>query len=73
VAAVIVGAGYGMFLIVTALRLPSGAELTGKFVLAPANTESLAVPMWSAYAASILFITAGFVFGRASVPSATAS
>ena len=148
VAAVIVGAGYGVFLIVTALRLPSGAELTGqftlqpavkaltavllagaalthpiarerrwligalyiavlgamvcaallarfptpwtalgavcfavsdgmigigKFVLAPTNTEALALPIWWAYAASLVLITAGFFFGRASVPSATPS
>ena len=144
----IVGAGYGVFLIVTALRLPSGAELTGqftlrpavkaltavllagaalthpiarerrwligalyiavlgamvcaallarfptpwtalgavcfvvsdgmigigKFVLAPTNTEALALPIWWAYAASLVLITAGFFFGRASVPSATPS
>lgn len=36
VAAAIVAAGYGVFLIVTALRLPSGAELTGQFALQPA-------------------------------------
>jgi uncharacterized membrane protein YhhN len=35
-----------------------------KFVLAPTNTEALAVPIWWAYAASILLITAGFFFGR---------
>lgn len=34
-AAAAAGAGYGIFLIVTALRLPSGAELTGQFVLQP--------------------------------------
>jgi uncharacterized membrane protein YhhN len=45
----------------------------GKFVLAPTNTEALAVPIWWAYAMSLLLITAGFFFGRASVPSATAS
>ena len=39
----------------------------GKFVL---GSEALAVPIWWAYAASILLITAGFFFGRASVPSA---
>ena len=44
----------------------------GKFVLAPTNTEALALPIWWAYAASLL-ITAGFFFGRASVPSATPS
>jgi len=70
VAAAIVGAGYCVFLIVTAVRLPSGAELTGKFVL---GSEALAVPIWWAYATSILLITAGFFFGRASVPSATSS
>lgn len=40
----------------------------GKFVL---QSEALAVPIWWAYATSILLITAGFFFGRASVPSAT--
>jgi uncharacterized membrane protein YhhN len=142
---VIVGAGYGVFLIVTALRLPSGAELTGQFTLRPAvkaltavllagaalthpiarerrwligalyiavlgamvcaallarfptpwtalgavcfavsdgmigiakfvlGSAALAVPIWWAYAASLVLITAGFFFGRASVPSATAS
>jgi uncharacterized membrane protein YhhN len=45
----------------------------GKFVLAPTNTEALAVPIWWAYATSILLITAGFFFGRTSVPSATSS
>jgi len=42
----------------------------GKFVL---QSETLAVPIWWAYAASILLITAGFFFGRASVASATPS
>jgi uncharacterized membrane protein YhhN len=70
VAAAIVGAGYGVFLIVTAVRLPSGADLTGQFALQP---EALAVPIWWAYATSILLITAGSFFGRASVPSATSS
>jgi len=167
VAAAIVGTGYGVFLIVTALRLPSGAELTGqftlqpavkaltavllagaalthpiarerrwligacvvllvwfwprllaegmtvpvtlyiavlgamvcaalltrlptpwtalgavcfavsdgmigidKFVLAPTHTEALAVPIWWAYATSLVLITAGFFFGRTSVSSA---
>ena len=45
----------------------------GKFVLAPTNTEALALPIWWAYAASLVLITAGFFFGRASVPSATPS
>src|SRR6476620_4137802 len=45
----------------------------GKFVLAPTNTEALAVPIWWAYAMSLVLITAGFFFGRASVPSATPS
>jgi uncharacterized membrane protein YhhN len=35
-AAAVVGAGYGVFLAVTALRLPAGAELTGQFALQPA-------------------------------------
>lgn len=39
----------------------------GKFVL---GSEALAVPIWWAYATSLLLITAGLLFGRASVPSA---
>ncbi len=38
----------------------------GKFAL---QSEALAVPIWWAYAASILLITAGFLFGRARRPS----
>jgi uncharacterized membrane protein YhhN len=45
----------------------------GKFVLAPANAEMLAVPIWSVYATSLLLITAGFFFGRTSMTSATSS
>jgi uncharacterized membrane protein YhhN len=45
----------------------------GRFVLAPTNTEALAVPIWWAYATSLLLITAGFFFGRASQPSATSA
>ncbi len=40
----------------------------GKFVL---GSEALAVPIWWAYATSLVLITAGLFFGRASVPSAT--
>ena len=35
VAAAVVAGGYGIFLISTALRLPSGADLTGQFALQP--------------------------------------
>jgi uncharacterized membrane protein YhhN len=48
-----------------------------KFVLASTSTETLAVPIWWAYATSLLLITAGLFFGRTaeaslpSVPSAT--
>jgi uncharacterized membrane protein YhhN len=35
-AAAVVATGYGVFLIVAALRLPSGADLTGQFLLQPA-------------------------------------
>jgi uncharacterized membrane protein YhhN len=45
----------------------------GKFVLAPTNAEALAVPIWWAYATSLLLITAGFFFGRTSEPSATSA
>ena len=38
-----------------------------KFVL---GNETLAVPIWWAYATSLLLITAGFFFGRAAEPSA---
>jgi uncharacterized membrane protein YhhN len=43
VAAAVVGAGYGTFLILSALRLPSGAELTGQFALQPAVKALAAV------------------------------
>src|SRR4051794_21310805 len=42
-AAATVGAAYGIFLIVTALRLPAGAELTGQFALQPAAKALTAV------------------------------
>ena len=42
----------------------------GKFVLA---SEALAVPIWWAYATSLVLITAGFFFGRTSDPSARRS
>ena len=42
-AAVLVAAGYGVFLVVTALRLPSGADLTGQFWLQPAVKATAAV------------------------------
>lgn len=42
-AAAVVGAGYGIFLILTALRLPSGADLTGQFALQPAVKALAAV------------------------------
>lgn len=41
-----------------------------RFVLAPENAEALAVPIWWVYSASLLLITAGFLFGRSSGPSA---
>ena len=37
------GAAYGLFLLVTALGLPSGAELTGQFTLQLAVKASTAV------------------------------
>ncbi len=37
------GAGYGLFLVVTALRLPAGAELTGQFPGQPAVKALMAV------------------------------
>jgi uncharacterized membrane protein YhhN len=43
VAAAVVGAGYGAFLVVTAARLPSGAELTGQFGGQPAVKAAAAV------------------------------
>lgn len=43
VAAVAVGAGYGLFLIAVAMRVPSGAELTGQFALQPAVKAAAAV------------------------------
>jgi uncharacterized membrane protein YhhN len=38
-----------------------------------ACSEAQAVPIWWAYATSLVLITAGFFSGRASVPSATPS
>jgi uncharacterized membrane protein YhhN len=43
VAAATVAVGYGIFLVVTAARLPSGAELTGQFALQPAVKAAPAV------------------------------
>jgi len=43
VAAAVVAAGYGTFLAVAAQRLPSGAELTGQFMLQPAVKSLTAV------------------------------
>jgi uncharacterized membrane protein YhhN len=42
-AAAVAGAGYGVFLIATAARLPSGAELTGQFPGQPAVKAAAAV------------------------------
>ena len=41
--AVVVGAGYGVFLIIAALRLPAGAALTGQFWAQPAVKALMAV------------------------------
>lgn len=41
--ALIAGAGYGLFLVAVALRVPSGAELTGQFGLQPVVKASAAV------------------------------
>ncbi|WP_084356473.1 lysoplasmalogenase [Mycolicibacterium wolinskyi] len=43
VAAAVVAAGYGVFLLVTALRLPAGADLTGQFPGQPAVKALAAV------------------------------
>ena len=40
-----------------------------KFVLASTSTEVLAVPIWWAYATSLMLITAGLFFGRGAGPS----
>ncbi|MDT5195435.1 MAG: hypothetical protein QOH20_2189, partial [Mycobacterium sp.] len=42
-AAAVVGAGYGVFLIAAATSLPSGAELTGQFPGQPAVKAAAAV------------------------------
>jgi uncharacterized membrane protein YhhN len=42
----------------------------GKFVL---GSERLAVPIWWAYATSLLLITAGFFFGRGGAAATSAS
>jgi uncharacterized membrane protein YhhN len=50
-AAAVVGAGYGVFLSVTAQRLPTGAALTGQFVAQPA-VKALAAVLLAAAAAT---------------------
>jgi uncharacterized membrane protein YhhN len=50
-AALVVGAAYGILLVVTALRVPAGAELTGQFALQPA-VKALAAVLLAAAAAS---------------------
>lgn len=45
VVAAFAGAGYGAFLVVTALRLPVGAELTGQFALQPGVKALAAVAL----------------------------
>nr|WP_235892741.1 lysoplasmalogenase [Mycolicibacterium hodleri] len=47
----VAGVAYGVFLVVTALRLPAGAELTGQFGLQPA-VKALAAVLLSAAAFS---------------------
>jgi uncharacterized membrane protein YhhN len=42
-AAAVVGAGYGVFVVATAARLPAGAELTGQFAGQPAVKAAAAV------------------------------
>lgn len=42
-AGAIVGAGYGVFLLVTALRLPAGADLTGQFAGQPVVKAAMAL------------------------------
>jgi uncharacterized membrane protein YhhN len=79
VAATIVGACYGVFLIVTALRLPSGADLTGQFTLQAAVKALTAVLLAVAALTHSIsrerrwLMSAGLFFGPASVPSATPS
>lgn len=51
VSAAVVAACYGVFLIVTAIRLPAGAELTGQFTLQPA-AKALAAVLLAAAAVS---------------------
>jgi uncharacterized membrane protein YhhN len=48
--AIVVAACYGIFLIVTALRLPAGAELTGQFWMQPAVKAAAAVLLAAAAA-----------------------
>jgi uncharacterized membrane protein YhhN len=50
-AALVVGAAYGICLVVTALRVPAGAELTGQFALQPA-VKALTAGLLAAAAAS---------------------
>jgi len=40
---VVAAAGYGVFVTITALRVPAGAELTGRFAVQPAAKAAMAV------------------------------
>jgi uncharacterized membrane protein YhhN len=85
--AALVAAGYGVFLIVTALRLPAGSELTGQFAAQPALKAAaaasstaagdflLAIPWWepSFVLGLASFLIAHLCFLAALIPLATRS
>lgn len=71
-AAVVVAACYGLFLIVTALRLPSGAELTGQFWLQPAAKATPAVLLAAAAVTHLCFLAALLPLCSPSTPRLTA-
>jgi hypothetical protein len=71
VAAAVAGAAYGIFLLVTAVRLPAGFELTGQFPGQPA-VKALMALLLAAAALAHPVIAAGFFFrGIPSDQSAT--
>jgi len=53
--------------------IDEGMAVPVTLYIAVLGAMELALPIWWAYAASLVLITAGFFFGRASVPSATPS
>ncbi len=71
-AALLVAAGYGVFLIVVAMRVPAGAELTGQFGLQPAvkaAAASFVLGLAAFLIAHLCFLAALLPLARSTPPS----